>query len=286
MAPDTQMVVLVIGALRPRSSPRRSALTQNDIKKVLAYSTVSQLGFMFIGMGVGAYAAGVFHLMTHAFFKACLFLGSGSVIHAMHHEQDMRKMGGLKRWMPITYWTFLISTLAIAGIFAAVGLHFEGLDPLGGLRQPPPFLVGDRSGRRVHDRLLHVPARLHDLPRRVPGRSSHAGTPARVTAIDDHAAGRARRLGGRGGPAQLAAGFAAALPARRRIRDLAAPGGRQGHRRHPRRAAARGAPPRSDRVRHHGDLAYRRDQRHPAGAARCIRPSAPRPIASPSSAAA
>ncbi len=71
---------------------------------------------MFIAMGAGANAAGVFHLMTHAFFKACLFLGSGSVIHAMHHEQDMRKMGGLKRWMPVTYWTFLISTLAIAGI--------------------------------------------------------------------------------------------------------------------------------------------------------------------------
>ena len=80
----------------PRSSPPPSALAQNDIKKVLAYSTVSQLGYMFIGMGVGAYAAGIFHLMTHAFFKACLFLGSGSVIHAMRGEQDMRKMGGLQ----------------------------------------------------------------------------------------------------------------------------------------------------------------------------------------------
>jgi NADH-quinone oxidoreductase subunit L len=97
------------------------ALTQNDIKKVLAYSTVSQLGYMFMGMGAGAYTAGIFHLMTHAFFKACLFLGSGSVIHAMHGEQDMRKMGGLKRWMPQTYWTFLISTVAIAGIFPFAG---------------------------------------------------------------------------------------------------------------------------------------------------------------------
>jgi NADH-quinone oxidoreductase subunit L len=82
---------------------------------VLAYSTVSQLGYMFIGVGVGGYAAAIFHLMTHAFFKACLFLGSGSVIHAMHHEQDMRKMGGLKKFMPVTYWTFFISVLAIAG---------------------------------------------------------------------------------------------------------------------------------------------------------------------------
>jgi len=90
-------------------------LTQYDIKKVLAYSTVSQLGYMFIGIGVGGYAAAVFHLMTHAFFKACLFLGSGSVIHAMHHEQDMRKMGGLKNWMPITFATFFISVIAIAG---------------------------------------------------------------------------------------------------------------------------------------------------------------------------
>jgi NADH-quinone oxidoreductase subunit L len=115
LSPDTQMVVLVIGTLTAFLAATIGT-AQNDIKKVLAYSTVSQLGFMFIAMGVGAYAAGVFHLMTHAFFKACLFLGSGSVIHAMHHEQDMRKMGGLKRWMPLTYWTFLISTLAISGI--------------------------------------------------------------------------------------------------------------------------------------------------------------------------
>lgn len=91
------------------------ALTQNDIKKVLAYSTVSQLGYMFLAMGAGAYNAGVFHLMTHAFFKGLLFLGSGSVIMAMHHEQDMRKMGGLKTRIPITYLTFLVGTLAIAG---------------------------------------------------------------------------------------------------------------------------------------------------------------------------
>jgi NADH-quinone oxidoreductase subunit L len=114
MAPFTLNVIAVIG-LATALIAATIALTQYDIKKVLAYSTVSQLGYMFIGIGVGGYAAAVFHLMTHAFFKACLFLGSGSVIHAMHHEQDMRKMGGLKQYMPLTFTTFFISVLAIAG---------------------------------------------------------------------------------------------------------------------------------------------------------------------------
>jgi NADH-quinone oxidoreductase subunit L len=91
-------------------------LVQNDIKRVLAYSTVSQLGYMFLACGVGAFGAGIFHLMTHAFFKALLFLGSGSVIHAMAGEQDMQRMGGLKRYMPVTFVTMMIGTLAIAGI--------------------------------------------------------------------------------------------------------------------------------------------------------------------------
>jgi NADH-quinone oxidoreductase subunit L len=115
MAPTTMAVVATVGAITAIYAGT-IALTQNDIKKVLAYSTVSQLGYMFIGMGVGAYAAGIFHLMTHAFFKACLFLGSGSVIHGMHEEQDMRKMGGLRKYMPHTYITFLIATIAIAGV--------------------------------------------------------------------------------------------------------------------------------------------------------------------------
>ena len=89
---------------------------QTDIKKVLAYSTISQLGYMMIGVGCGAPWAGMFHLVTHAFFKACLFLGSGSVIHAMHHAQDLKDMGGLRRKMPITFWTFIIATLSLAGI--------------------------------------------------------------------------------------------------------------------------------------------------------------------------
>jgi NADH-quinone oxidoreductase subunit L len=97
------------------------ALTQNDIKKVLAYSTVSQLGLMFVALGLGAYSTAVFHVITHAFFKALLFLGSGSVIHGMGGEQDIRRMGGLKKWMPVTHATFLIGTIAIAGIFPFAG---------------------------------------------------------------------------------------------------------------------------------------------------------------------
>jgi NADH-quinone oxidoreductase subunit L len=115
MAPFTLAVVATIGALTALLAAT-IALAQNDIKKVLAYSTVSQLGYMFLAMGVGAYAAGIFHLMTHAFFKACLFLGSGSVIHAMGGEQDMRQMGGLRSKLPITSTTFIIATLAIAGV--------------------------------------------------------------------------------------------------------------------------------------------------------------------------
>jgi NADH-quinone oxidoreductase subunit L len=115
LSPVTLAVVAAIGATTAVFAAI-IALFQNDIKKVLAYSTISQLGYMFLALGVGAFTAGVFHVMTHAFFKACLFLGSGAVIEAMHHEQDMQKMGGLKKYLPITFWTFLIATLAIAGI--------------------------------------------------------------------------------------------------------------------------------------------------------------------------
>jgi len=112
---DALTVIAIIGALSA-FIPATIALTQNDIKKVLAYSTVSQLGYMIMALGVGAYKFAFFHLITHAFFKACLFLGSGSVIHAMHHEQDIRQMGGLRKKLPLTYITFLIATLALSGI--------------------------------------------------------------------------------------------------------------------------------------------------------------------------
>jgi NADH-quinone oxidoreductase subunit L len=114
-APETMMIVAIIGAATALMAGT-IGLVQNDIKRVLAYSTVSQLGYMFLAMGMGAFGAGIFHLYTHAFFKALLFLGSGAVIHALHGEQDIRNMGGLKKHLPITYWTFLVGSLAIAGV--------------------------------------------------------------------------------------------------------------------------------------------------------------------------
>src|SRR5689334_22335285 len=122
MAPAAMTVVATVGALTAIFAAS-IGFFQYDIKKVLAYSTVSQLGFMFIGVGVGAYWAGAYHLLTHAFFKATLFLGSGSVILGCHHEQDMRRMGGLKKHMPITRWTYLIACWAIAGFPWASGFY-------------------------------------------------------------------------------------------------------------------------------------------------------------------
>jgi NADH-quinone oxidoreductase subunit L len=114
-APITLSIVAGIGVATALMAGT-IGLVQNDIKRVLAYSTVSQLGYMFLAMGVSAFAAGIFHLYTHAFFKALLFLGSGAVIHALAGEQDLRNMGGLKKYLPVTYWTFLIGALAIAGV--------------------------------------------------------------------------------------------------------------------------------------------------------------------------
>jgi NADH-quinone oxidoreductase subunit L len=119
-APITLAVVAAVGVATALFAAT-IGLVQHDIKRVLAYSTVSQLGLMFLAMGVGAYAAGIFHLYTHAFFKALLFLGSGAVIHALAGEQDLRNMGGLKRYLPITYWTFVIGALAIAGVPGLAG---------------------------------------------------------------------------------------------------------------------------------------------------------------------
>jgi len=120
LAPHSLTVVAWIGALTAVFAAT-IALVQNDIKRIIAYSTISQLGYMFLGCGVGAYAAAIFHLMTHAFFKALLFLAAGSVIHGLSGEMDIRKMGGLRRHMPITAWTFLIAALANAGIFPLAG---------------------------------------------------------------------------------------------------------------------------------------------------------------------
>src|SRR5262245_58473322 len=114
-APTAMFIVAIIGAATALFAAT-IGLAQNDIKKVLAYSTISQLGYMFLACGVGAFIAAIFHVITHAFFKALLFLGSGSVIHGMHHEQDMRRMGGLKKYMPVTFATMLTGWLAISGI--------------------------------------------------------------------------------------------------------------------------------------------------------------------------
>src|ERR1041384_8289191 len=132
------IVVSIVGACTALFAAT-IGIRQWDIKKVLAYSTVSQLGFMFIGVGVGAFTAGVFHLVTHAFFKACLFLGSGSVIHAMSGEQDIRKMGGLRSKIPTTYWTFLIATIAIAAFPPFAG--FFSKDEILGSALSSPYIA-------------------------------------------------------------------------------------------------------------------------------------------------
>jgi len=118
---QTMMLVVAIVGAATALFAATIGITQNDIKKVLAYSTVSQLGFMFLACGVGAFSIAIFHVMTHAFFKALMFLGAGSVIHGMHHEQDMRRMGGLSKYMPKTYMTFLAGWLAICGIIPFSG---------------------------------------------------------------------------------------------------------------------------------------------------------------------
>ncbi|MGA2043577.1 MAG: NADH-quinone oxidoreductase subunit L [Roseiarcus sp.] len=123
LAPVALSVVTVVGATTAFFAAT-VGLVQNDIKRVIAYSTCSQLGYMFVGLGVGGYSLGIFHLFTHAFFKALLFLGAGSVIHAMHHEQDMRNMGGLRKEIPFTYWMMLVGTLALTGVgipFTSIG---------------------------------------------------------------------------------------------------------------------------------------------------------------------
>jgi len=130
-ASETAMTVVVyVGAITAFFAAT-VGLVQNDIKRVIAYSTCSQLGYMFVALGLGAYSAGVFHLFTHAFFKALLFLGAGSVIHAMHHEQDMRKMGGIKDKVPLTYWMMMIGTLALTGVGLPLSLLSDALPNLG-----------------------------------------------------------------------------------------------------------------------------------------------------------
>jgi hypothetical protein len=208
------MVVALVGAATAIFAAS-IGLVQNDIKRVLAYSTVSQLGYMFAACGVGAFAAAIFHLMTHAFFKALLFLGSGSVIHGMSGEQDMRKMGGLRDKMPVTAWTMYLGCLAIAG-FPLLSASSRRTRSCG--RPTGSAATAARCGDRVrhgrHDGLLHVPPVPHDVQPLVPRHAGAAEPRSRVAPLDDRAAhgpGRGRGAAGYVGvPAVL--GSAAGSP--------------------------------------------------------------------------
>ena len=214
LAPTASAVVTLVGAATAFFAAT-IGLTQFDIKRVVAYSTCSQLGYMFFAAGVGAYSAAMFHLMTHAFFKALLFLGSGSVITALHHEQDMRKMGGVKEKTPQTFYLMWIGTLVAVGHRRAVPpgqrhrlfrLLLQGHDARIGLRRAhhggPHRLLAGRD-RRLPDGLLFDPPDVPDLLRQVSRRSSHLGPCPRIAgghadpalrAGRRRAAGRARRL--------------------------------------------------------------------------------------------
>jgi NADH-quinone oxidoreductase subunit L len=199
-APMTLQIIAVVGAATALFAGT-IGLVQNDIKRVLAYSTVSQLGYMFLAMGVGAYGAGIFHLYTHAFFKACLFLGSGAVIHALHGEQDIRNMGGLKKHIPITYWTFVIASVAIAGVPLLSGFFskdeilfytfLEGHQLLWVVGALTSFLTATYMWRLVH-LTFHGEERFgahaaHDHGHAAPGHG-HAA-PAHAHGHDDHGTG-------------------------------------------------------------------------------------------------
>ncbi len=167
LAPSVQLMVAVIGAATLLLAGF-SALTQKDIKRVLAYSTISQLGYMFLALGVGAWSAAMFHFLTHAFFKALLFLAAGVVILAQHHEHDMFKMGGLRNKLPLTFWTFLIGAsslsalpLVTAGFYSKDLILWSALS-LGRVRH---LALGGRSCRCVHHVALHVPHGLYHVLR-------------------------------------------------------------------------------------------------------------------------
>ena len=200
LSETARSVVLVIGAITALFMGL-VALTQYDIKRVVAYSTLSQLGYMTVALGASAYSAAMFHLMTHAFFKAVLFLAAGSVIIAMHHEQDMRRMGGLRKYMPWTYWTLLIGAIASAGIPPLAGFYSKDaiIEAVHHSQTPGARLrLPVRAVLRVRDRRLHLPPRVHGLPRRAEA-SMPAHPPHESPAVVTRAAGAARdSLGGRG----------------------------------------------------------------------------------------
>ena len=192
LAPNAAAFVTLVGATTAFFAAT-VGLVQNDIKRIVAYSTCSQLGYMFVAMGVGAYSVGMFHLFTHAFFKALLFLGSGSVIMAMHHEQDIRNMGGLKNKIPFTYWCMVIGTLALTGFPLTAGYFSKDAIIEAAYSGHNPFAIygfADDGDRRRHDRVLFLAADLQDLPRRAARPASLRGG-ARKPAGDPHSARRA-----------------------------------------------------------------------------------------------
>ena len=191
-APTAMWVVAIIGTFTAIFAAA-IALTQNDIKKVLAYSTVSQLAYMFLALGIGAWVAAIFHLVSHGFFKGLLFMGSGSVIHGAGGEQDMRFMGNLRERMRWTYWTMVIGSLALAGIPLFAG--FFSKDEILAEAFNRGYFVFYAVGRRgrLHDRVLHVPDDLHDLLGRVARAESGLGPRPRERPDHGRAARHPRR---------------------------------------------------------------------------------------------
>ena len=183
-------MVAVVGALTALFAAL-IAFTQNDIKKVLAYSTVSQLGFMFIGVGSGVFWAGIVHLVTHAFFKACLFLGAGSVMHGMGDETDVRKMGGLWKKMPHTAWTFGIATLAITGVVPLSGFWSKDAILGGALESPATpawpgvgmFAYADSGSLAALGTAFYM---TRALRAHLPGQAAHPRGRARARVLAGH----------------------------------------------------------------------------------------------------
>ena len=164
-SPLALLIVAIIGAATALFAAT-IGLVQNDIKRVLAYSTISQLGYMFLACGVAAYSAGIFHLMTHAFFKALLFLAAGSVIHGLGGEQDLRRMGGLRKHMPVTFWTMTAAVLAISGFLPICRILFQRRNPVRGisLRDQRQDLLGGGTVHGPADLFLYVPVVVPGLP--------------------------------------------------------------------------------------------------------------------------
>ena len=199
-SPEAMVIVAAIGIFTAILAAT-IAMTQTDIKRVLAYSTLSQLGYMFAALGVGAFTAAIFHLMTHGFFKGLLFLGSGSVIHAVEDEQDMRHMGGLSKKIPITYVTMLIGSIAIAGIPPLAGF-FSKDEILGEAFKFGFYWVwGIGLFVAMHDGVLHVPAHGPDVLGRLPRPEGAVGQDPRVAEDHDGPADPARHPVGLARPA-------------------------------------------------------------------------------------